>query len=64
VVEDEYRSTDVDSWTPPEGWDEGWEVGEGFGYGEVIENNSPGAYGGGAEGSDLPLALPVPGDGG
>jgi hypothetical protein len=40
VGEDDYYSTDIESWQPEEGWDDGWEVGAGWGDGEVLENRS------------------------
>lgn len=34
VNEQEYESTDVQGWQPPEGWNDGWDVG-GYGNGQV-----------------------------
>jgi hypothetical protein len=41
----------ISSWAPDDGWDAGWEVGSGWGDGEVVLNESTGG--------DVPLGLPV-----
>ncbi len=54
VRSDEYEQTDPATWTPEPGWDDGWQVGSGWGDGEVLQNATPGP------GADAPLAIPVP----
>ncbi len=40
VDEQEYYATDLDSWQPEEGYDDGWEIGTGWGDGEVVDDRS------------------------
>lgn len=49
VPEAEYESTDVSSWEPAAGWDDGWEV-EGFGDGAIVAG----------DGSDTAAPAPAP----
>lgn len=73
VSESEYANTDPNAWQAPAGWDGGWQVGEGWGNGAVLDNRSPapaepaqigadqGAIedGGYGDTQEVPLALPV-----
>lgn len=50
--EQTYGAANVQEWTPEDGWNDGWEAGEGWGAGEVIENRTP-------ESPEQPIAMPV-----
>ena len=63
VRDDEYYGADIDAWVPEDGWDSGWEVGAGWGDGEVVEPDIYEMDLGEAEPrwaeEEIPLALPV-----
>lgn len=60
VLQEEYEQTNLDTWVPEEGWDDGWEVGSGWGDGEVEVNRTPDGSGEDAVLDEkAPLALPV-----
>ncbi len=70
ISESQYTADDPNTWSAPTGWDAGWEVGQGWGSGEVIDNRSEsGGYlvdpdsapvrSGFDDVEDVPLAIPV-----
>jgi len=62
VRDEEVYAEDLATWEPVEGWDDGWEVGGGWGAGDVVRNDSPGGPGPDKETApsvEVPLALPV-----
>jgi hypothetical protein len=56
VVNEEWSSADIDGYVPEQGYDDGWELGAGWGDGEVLESEADASA---AEVPDLPLGVPV-----
>ena len=54
VAEQEYFDEDLSSWQPEQGWDD-WEIGGGWGHGEVLDNQSEAEV----ESERRPLGMPV-----
>jgi hypothetical protein len=72
VAVEQFEEADPAAWTPEPGWDGGWEVGTGWGDGEVIDNRTgqpddpsddiaepPEGSPFGDEPEDRPLAIPI-----
>lgn len=57
-AEGQYGSLDLESWQPEDGWNDGWKAGEGYGDGEVLENNTDKDAAPIVE-DGAPLAMPV-----
>ena len=54
VAEAEYFEEDLSTWQPEQGWDD-WEIGGGWGHGEVLDNQSETQV----ESEHRPLGMPV-----
>jgi len=54
VRAEEVNADQIMDWAPEEGWDDGWEVGSGWGDGAVILNDSDTSFA-----DELPLGVPV-----